>query len=118
MLLNRDQILTAKDLPFRDVEIPEWGGTVRVSTMTAADRDAFESSIYDMVDGRPVLKHDNFRANLLSRALVDENGGRLFGEEDIEALGNKSARAIQYLFDIAQELNATSKAEQAAIEKK
>jgi len=120
MLLNKDQILKALDLPFRDVDVPEWGGKVRVSTMTAAARDSFEQSIYETIDGKPVLKHENFRAKLLSRALVDENGERLFGEDDfdVEALGAKSAKIIQQLFDIAQELNGTSKAAQDAIEKK
>lgn len=121
MLLNKDQILKAMDLPFRDVDVPEWGGSVRVSTMTAADRDSFEQSIYETgPDGKPILKHENFRAKLLSRALVSETGERLFGEDelDVSALGAKSAKIIQMLFDIAQELNGTSRAAQEALEKK
>ena len=29
-LLSRDAILQAQDLPHEDVEVPEWGGMVRV----------------------------------------------------------------------------------------
>lgn len=117
MLLNRDQILTAKDLPFKDVSVPEWGGDVRVSTMTAADRDAFESSIYETTAGKIVLKNDNYRAKLLARCLTDDQGVRLFTEKDIEALGKKSARALQRLFNAAQTLNGLSLEEQEKIEK-
>jgi len=116
--LTRDQILNADDLPYRDEAVPEWGGTVRISTITAADRDTFESMIFDTVDGKPVFKRDNFRAKLLAMCLVDANGKRLFSEGDIEILGRKSAKAVQRLFDIAQELNGTSEAAKEAIEKK
>ena len=118
MLLNKAQILEVKDLPFLDVDVPEWGGTVRIQGMKAADRDSFESSIYKTVDGKPVLQHENFRAKLLARCLVDENGERLFSEKEIEELGSKSAKVVQFLFDEAQKLNGTSKEEKEVIEKK
>jgi len=119
MLLNKDQILKADDLPFKDIAVPEWGGDVRVSTMTAADRDAFEASIYETDSaGKVNINRKNFRANLLSRAITDDKGLRLFTEKEIDLLGKKSAKAIQRLFDAAQDLNGISKAEQDAIEKK
>ena len=118
MLLNKEQILSVDDLPFRDVEVPEWKGTVRVRTMTGGERDAFESSIYDSDGDKVKLNRVDFRAKLLSKVLVDEKGTRLFTDKEITQLSGKSAKAIQRLFDIAQEINGISKSEQEAIEKK
>ena len=33
-LLTRDEILAADDIKTEDVEVPEWGGDVRVSVMS------------------------------------------------------------------------------------
>jgi len=118
MLLNKDQILAAEDLPFRDVDVPEWKGTIRVRTMTGGERDAFEASIYDTDKDGVKLNRNDFRAKLLSKVIVDENGTRLFTDKEIEKLSGKSAKAIQRLFDVAQEINGISKAEQEVIEKK
>jgi len=47
MTLNKEQILRADDLKTEEVDVPEWGGSVRVRVLTGTERDAFESSIYD-----------------------------------------------------------------------
>lgn len=118
MLLNKDQIMKADDLPFRDIDVPEWGGSVRVRTMTGGERDAFEAQIYDADSNGVRLNRDNFRAKLLTKVLVDDTGTRLFSDKEILLLSNKSAKAIQKLFDAAQELNGLSVGEQEAVEKK
>ena len=43
--LSRDAILQREDIKTEDVEVPEWGGTVRVRGMTGVQRDAFEASL-------------------------------------------------------------------------
>ena len=44
-LLSKTAILTANDLQTEDVEVPEWGGAVRVRSFTGRERDAFEASM-------------------------------------------------------------------------
>lgn len=118
MLLKKDQILAADDLPFRDIDVPEWGGSVRVRTMTGRERDAWESLIY-VTTGKDVqFKKDDFRAKLLAKTIVDENGSLLFTEAEIAALSGKSSKVISRLFDAAQDLNGISKEVQENIEKK
>lgn len=117
-LLTKDQIMKADDLPFRDIDVPEWGGSVRVRTMTGGERDAFEAQIYDADSNGIRLNRENFRAKLLSKVLVDGAGTRLFSDKEILLLSGKSSKAIQRLFDAAQELNGISGAEQEAVEKK
>ena len=41
----RSQILQAEDLPSEPVEIPEWGVSVFVRSMSGRDRDLFESQM-------------------------------------------------------------------------
>lgn len=104
-LLSRDAILAADDLPTRDVEVPEWGGTVRVKTLTGEERDAFEAAIVRR-NGRNVTQNlANIRARLVANTLVDEQGRRLFKFSDIEALGRKSALALDRVFTAASELS-------------
>ena len=118
MLLTKDQILEAQDLPFEDVEVKEWGGIVRVYTMTAGERDSYESTIYD-TDGETVkVNRDDFRAKMLAHCLKDEKGVRLFTGAEIKKLSGKSAKPVQRLFEVAQNLNGISKGAQEDIKKK
>ena len=45
--LSRDAILQREDIKTEDVEVPEWGGTVRVRGMSGVERDAFEASLIE-----------------------------------------------------------------------
>ena len=45
-LLGHEAILGADEsASFAVVEVPEWGGGVRVKTLSSAERDAFETSL-------------------------------------------------------------------------
>lgn len=108
-LLSKEKILSANDRPTEDVEVPEWGGTVRVRGLSGAERDAFESSLLGP-DGKPSPSRlANFRARLLARTLVDETGNRLFSDSEIKALGEKSGEVLSRLFDVAQRLSGMTR---------
>lgn len=111
-ILTKSAILAANDLPSESVPVPEWGGDVLVRTMSGTDRDAFEASLLDK-DGRM----QNVRARLVALSLCDANGARLFEDNEIAALGLKSARALDRVFSVAQRLNGIG-AEQAVAVKK
>lgn len=100
-MLTRDQILAAQDRKFEDVDVPEWGGKVRVGTMTGAQRDAFEASL--VVNGKADVS--NARAKLVAVCLVNEKGAPLFSAADIDALGQKSSAALTRVADVARRLN-------------
>lgn len=104
-LLGRDAILAAQDLPTKDVPVPEWGGTVRIRSLTARDRDALETAIYQARQ-EGLVAPDNVRARYASACIVDENGKPLFTEEDIVALGGKSAAALGRVYDAVLSFNA------------
>lgn len=113
-LLGRDAILAANDLPSLDVDVPEWGGTVRVRMLTGAERDAFEASTV-VQKGKDIRTNlVNLRARLVALCVVGDDGQRLFTEADAEALGQKSAAALNRVFTAAQTLNGLT--EEAARE--
>ena len=104
-MLTREEILAAKDLKEEIVDIPEWGGTVRIVTMTGAERDSFDAllskkRIGDTVDIRGI------RPYLVLLTVHGENGERLFTEVDLPALEAKSGLVIDRLSAIARKLNA------------
>lgn len=101
-LLTRDAILTAQDLTHEDVPVPEWGGTVRVRTLTGAERDTLGASMVD-ADGNPDLA--GYRVRLVAASVVDEAGARLFGAADAAALGAKSAIALDRVAAAVERIN-------------
>jgi len=104
-VLTKDDILNADDLPRETIEVPEWGGSVIIRTLTGAERDEFEASRF-IVKGRSVKTNlVNLRARLISMCAVDEEGNRLFTSEDVRKLGKKSAKALDRLFEAAQRLS-------------
>ena len=99
----RSKILQAEDLPSESVEVPEWGVTVYVRSMTARDRDLFESQMMDLSEKGKRL--DNFRARLAVFCCVDEKGERVFRDNDIATVGAKSGSALNRIFEKASRLN-------------
>lgn len=110
-LLNREQILQANDLETRDIDVPEWGGTVRVRALTGVERDALEASAIQGKGKNRDVNLTNFRAKLCARAIVDEQGKRIFEDADIAALGRKSSGALSKVYNLAAELSGISEAD-------
>jgi hypothetical protein len=117
MALTKDQILEASDLKTEEVNVPEWGGTVKVRTMTGTDRDAFENSmVATLPDGSRKPDMSNMRAKLVALTVVGDDGNRLFDVSDIDRLALKSASALARVFDAAQALNGLgAKAQEEAL---
>ena len=109
MLLSREQIIGAADRKTEDVDVPEWGGTVRVRALSGVERDAYEAGIVQLRgDGSKVVNLKNLRGRLVSLSCVDEEGNRIFTDEDAIALGDKSASALERVFDVARRLSGLS----------
>jgi NTP pyrophosphatase (non-canonical NTP hydrolase) len=105
MALSRDDILAAEDLPRKEIEVPEWKGSVFVRGLTGEERDEFEHQIYSTNGDEKKLNMKNMRARLLSITLCDGQGKRLFTDADIEQLGKKNGDVLTRLFLIAQSLS-------------
>ena len=104
-MLDRNSILKMDALPKEQLSVPEWGGDVWVRTLTGTERDSFEQS---MVQKKNKPNLNNVRARFAVLTICDEKGERLFTDNDAEALGKKSAAALDRVFEVAQRLNGFS----------
>lgn len=107
-LLSRDAILGASDIKSEEVHVPEWGGTVRVRGLTAAQRDAFEAASVTGNGKRRDVNLANIRARLVALSVVDEKDQPIFNPGDVKALGEKSAGALDRVFSVASRLSGLS----------
>lgn len=101
-LLDKAAILAAADLKHEDVAVPEWGGDVRVRTMTGTQREAFGTALAGD-DGKADM--GTFRVKLVVACAVGEDGEPLFTFDDVHALSQKSGAALDRVFSAASKLN-------------
>jgi hypothetical protein len=106
MLLTLDAILAADKLKSEDVEVPEWGGTVRVRAMTGAERDAIGAALADKTksaDFGPL-----YAAHVTATCVVGEDGAPLFGIDRVDELRARSSVALDRVYQVAMRLNSAS----------
>ena len=94
-MLSREQIINAVDLPELVMDVPEWGGSIKLRGITAGQ----------MIDLSDVDKAQ-FAARLLAVSLVDETGSPLFAPGEIAVLMSKNHAVIQRLTAAAIKLNS------------
>jgi hypothetical protein len=114
-LLSKEQIFAADDRKWEDVPVPEWGGEVRILGLDGTGRDAYESSIQKVVNGKVVRDDRNFRARLVALCAVYEDGRLMFDQNEVAALARRSSAALSRLFDKACELSGITEDDQAAL---
>lgn len=107
-VLGRDAILNADDVTTELVPVPEWGGDVLVKGLSGTERDEYEASCTQIRGKSQVPVFTNIRAKLVARAIVDENGERVFTPQDVAALGKKNGAVLDRLFDVAAKLSGLS----------
>lgn len=101
-LLTKSEILKAFDFKFEDVEVPAWGGTVRIRSMNGKERDEF--FVVMAADG-VTGKGNAIAAALLVATIIDESGAPVFTAADMDALQMRDADAIQTPAKVAMRLN-------------
>ncbi len=103
--LSRSDILEAEDLQIKEIEIPEWGGTIRVRGLTGTQRDEYLSSLLVNPGVSADLKLANATAKLVYQCVVDKEGKPAFREGDILLLGKKNGHALNQVYELASELS-------------
>lgn len=104
-LLSKNEIFAADDRKYEDVEVSEWGGSVRLRGLTGSERDRYEASLQKQVGGKEVRDLRNFRARLVQLSAINEDGTPLFEQNEVAALANRSSAALSRLFDVACRLS-------------
>lgn len=123
MILDRDTILSKTALKREVVDVPEWGGTIHVRELTAGERTRYEVGMSDMVQGEqtdPIKKVQRFidmRARIASMACVNEDGSRMFKDDDITALNQLSGNVLDRISSVVLRLSGYTLAEQEKLKK-
>jgi len=110
-MLTREDILSKKALKTEVVDVPEWGGSVTVREMMAEEADIFEAALAASREtGQNGTKHlanmpTAFRARLVSICAVDDQGKRLFTDQDVDELGKLSRAALDKVSTVAARLS-------------
>ena len=100
-VLTKDEIL-ATELETKVIDVPEWYGSVRVKVMNGVERDAFDK----WLSSKPAENvMDGMKVRVCALCIVDEDGNRMFTDDDIQELQKKSGAALSRIFTIAQEMN-------------
>jgi len=113
MLLTASEILGLKDRSTTSVHVPEWKGTVTVRAMSGSERDTFETLISTQRKDGEI----NIRATLVALTLVNAEDQRVFSDDDIAALGRKSAAALDRIFTASCKLSGILSADVGDLEK-
>ena len=95
------------------ISVPEWNTDVWIRVLSGHERDRFELKLTDGISGKG---RANVRAFLAVMCLCDESGKRLFKDSDTDALGEKSAIALDRILDVAKKFNALDEKDVAALE--
>lgn len=93
------------------LEVPEWGGWVRIQELSGADRDSYEASIVGSTRSRKgdhTLNLENARARMVARALIDENGQRLYRDNEAYQLGTRGAAGLDRIYDRVRVISGIS----------
>ena len=102
-LLTKEQINEIDDRPTLEVEIPEWGGSVLIRTLSAAQVDDFGASMLDKNGNATKLQ--NLHARFAALVLVNEDRSPMYTEQQTAQLGNKSAKSLTRVWDAGRKFN-------------
>lgn len=109
-ITDGQQILSKVDLVTEAVPCPEWGCTVYVRVMDGTARDAFDAGNLIIGDDNKMEPNfANMRARLCALTMCRKDGTLLFGVDDVEAIGGKSAVALERVYTVARRLNKLNK---------
>ena len=109
-LLTKSDILAAPDLATETLEVPEWGGSVKVRALDVNSRQAY------LEYGSLVVRNDDgvrfevkpfaaLDAAIVALGIVDEKDEPLFTLAEVEALGSKNPVPITRIADVVRRLS-------------
>ena len=105
MALSKDEIFAAQDTTDLEVDVPEWGGSVRLRSMTGTQRSNYEHWV-SCRGNQDERDFRGLREQLIVACAIDENGKPLFEtEDDVQRLSEKNANVIERLATAAQKVS-------------
>lgn len=84
--LSADNILNADDFAYAEVDCPEWGGTVRIRSLSGGQRVTIKKAID--------AGADDIDEMLCVMAIVDAEGKRILERKHIDKLASKNTAPV------------------------
>lgn len=114
-LLSIEQIISVDDRKTTDVPCPEWGGEVRLRSLTGSERDELEHSQRRRANAMP--DNRGLRKRLIRMSAINKDGSPMFDEKTIKELERKNAAVLDRLFGEAMKLAGLSDDDVEVLEK-
>lgn len=104
----KEKILNANDTVGKSLRVDEWDVTVHLKRMTVAETMNFQQTISlgDEDDNTTGLRN---MVAFVSTCMCDEQGNRIFSDDELNLLDTRSTDVIQRIFDEAAKLNGMGK---------
>lgn len=106
--LTRNQIIALDDLKPFDVEVPEWGGTIRLRGLSGTERQFVEDWYANHPEANGSRKSFELATHVIIKVAMDESGARLFQDDDFKTLMTKSGGVADALFSKILKASAMS----------
>ena len=109
-VLTKDEIRRAVDYEIKVLEIPSWGGNVRIKSINGADRDQFTDLIAkntSFIAGKKSVKMNGIMPAMLIMSVVDVNDKNVFedNKEDKDLIQFKTATVTEEIFNACMVLS-------------
>ena len=103
MALTKAAIFSTTDNEVHEVEVPEWGGSILLRSMTGEQRNNYEHWAHSQSKA-DVPDYRGIRERLIIACAVDEAGDPLFNDEDLKQLSGKNSEVIDRLHEKCQKI--------------
>ena len=104
--IDKQAIFAADDLRLAEVPVPEWPcGTMYVRMMTGSERDKWEGLVQKRSSGNGSIDLVGSRALLVALTVVDQDGNRVFDEDDVDQLQSKNSAVLDRIAGVAMSSN-------------
>ena len=108
-ILSCGQILNADDRKYAIVSVPEWGGEVRIRSLSTAERGTIDTVLLNS-------RHE-LRQRLCQLTICDEVGELIFQPVHIVKLAEKSGEAMERVAEASWKLSGISGRDVEELEK-
>ena len=103
--LTAESILAAEDFQYAEVDCPEWGGSVRVRSLSGGQRAVLKKAMDE--------NDSTIDELLVVMCTVDEDGKRIFDKKMVEQLSKKNTNVISRIAIRILEISGMRDREQA-----
>jgi hypothetical protein len=92
----REQILAARDIKTETLFMPEWDVSVTLRSLNGLEREALNTLVYE---ARQKGRSIPIFAAVAAFSIVDEEGRRVFSDDDIPALAQRTSASLERFYD-------------------